>query len=81
MADDTSRNHASEMNESEGEKALSGRPKLPGSIFALGFVSLLSDVSSEMVYPLLPFFLSSVLGAGTVAIGLKIGRASCRERV
>jgi MFS family permease len=81
MADDTSRNHASEMNESEGEKALSGRPKLPGSIFALGFVSLLSDVSSEMVYPLLPFYLSSVLGAGTVAIGLIEGIAESTATV
>ena len=34
-------------------------------IFFLGPVSLFTDVSSEMIYPLLPVFLTSVLGAGT----------------
>jgi MFS family permease len=42
------------------------------TIFALGWVSFFMDVSSEMIYPLLPAFLSS-LGAGGVAIGLVAG--------
>ncbi len=42
------------------------------TIFALGWVSFFMDVSSEMIYPLLPVFLSS-LGAGTVAIGFVAG--------
>lgn len=36
----------------------------------LGLVSLLTDASSEMVYPVLPLFLSNVLGAPVAAIGL-----------
>jgi MFS family permease len=36
----------------------------------MGLVSLLTDASSEMVYPVLPLFLTSVLGAPVAAIGL-----------
>lgn len=41
----------------------------------LGLVSLLTDLSSEMIYPLLPVFLTAVLGAGPVALGLVEGVA------
>lgn len=51
------------------------RQRLPGTVIALGLVSLFADISSEMVYPLLPFFLSGVLGASTVAIGIIEGIA------
>jgi MFS family permease len=44
--------------------------QLPGGIWALGFVSLFMDVSSEMIHGLLPVFLTSVLGASTEMIGL-----------
>lgn len=40
------------------------------SIWALGFVSLLMDVSSEMVHSLLPLFLTGVLGASAMWVGL-----------
>jgi MFS family permease len=36
----------------------------------MGLVSLLTDASSEMVYPILPIFLANVLGAPVAAIGL-----------
>jgi MFS family permease len=36
----------------------------------MGLVSLLTDASSEMVYPVLPLFLANVLGAPVAAIGL-----------
>jgi MFS family permease len=49
--------------------------KVPASIYALGLVSLFADISSEMVYPLLPFFLSGVLHAGTIVIGVIEGIA------
>lgn len=42
------------------------------TVFALGWVSFFMDVSSEMIYPLLPIFLSS-LGAGSLAIGFVAG--------
>jgi len=35
---------------------------IPGNVKALGFVSLFNDTASEMIYPLLPIFLTSVLG-------------------
>lgn len=43
---------------------------LPRSIWALGLVSLLMDVSSEMIHGLMPVFLVTVLGAGMLTVGL-----------
>jgi len=45
------------------------------TIFFLGLVSLFTDISSEMIYPLLPVFLISVLGVGPVFVGLVEGVA------
>jgi MFS family permease len=45
------------------------KEKLSMSIIVLGVVSLLADVSSEAIFPLLPYFLKS-LGAGALIIGL-----------
>jgi MFS family permease len=49
----------------------SGVPAIgvPRNVKALGVVSLLTDASSEMVYPVLPLFLANVLGAPVTAIG------------
>ena len=41
----------------------------------LGWVSFFNDVSSEMIYPLLPVFLTQVLGAGVVFVGIIEGIA------
>jgi MFS family permease len=48
---------------------------IPGNVKALGFVSLLNDAASEMIYPLLPVFLTSVLGVGAGALGVIEGIA------
>lgn len=48
---------------------------LPGTVLALGAVSFFTDVSSEMIYPLLPLFLTGVLGAGPAALGAIEGAA------
>src|SRR5712691_4767805 len=48
---------------------------IPGSIWALGFVSMFADISSEMIHSLLPVFLVSVLGASALAVGLIEGIA------
>lgn len=45
------------------------------SVLALGWVSFLTDVSAEMIYPLLPSFLTKTLGAGPAALGLIEGVA------
>lgn len=46
-----------------------GPNRLPPGIWALGFVSLFMDISSEMIHALLPVFLVTVLGASTLTIG------------
>ena len=51
------------------------RPTLGRNVFALAAVSLLTDVSSEMIYPLLPIFLTTVLGANASFIGAIEGAA------
>lgn len=49
--------------------------RLPGAIWALGFVSLLMDVSSEMIHSLLPVFMVATLGVSMVTVGLIEGAA------
>src|SRR3970282_2928006 len=49
--------------------------RLPRTVIRLGAVSLLTDLSSEMIYPLLPLYLSTVLGAGALSLGLIEGVA------
>jgi MFS family permease len=51
------------------------RPKLPAAIWVLGFVSLLTDVGSEMVHGLLPVLLVGSLSASMLVIGLLEGTA------
>jgi len=48
---------------------------LPPTVKRLGWVSLFNDVSSEMIYPLLPAYLTRVLGAGPAFLGLIEGVA------
>ena len=49
--------------------------KIPPAIWALGFVSLLMDISSELIHSLLPVFLMTVVGASALTIGLIEGAA------
>ncbi len=51
------------------------RRGLSRNVVILGAVSLLNDGASEMIYPLLPAFLTSVLGAGPAALGIIEGIA------
>jgi MFS family permease len=50
-------------------------PRIPRTIWALGFVSLFMDMSSELVHSLLPVLLATGLGASALAIGLIEGAA------
>ncbi len=58
--------------ESQAEHSLR---HIPSGIWVLGFVSLLMDISSEMIHSLLPLFMVTILGAGTVAVGFVEGLA------
>ncbi len=48
---------------------------LTRNVVILGFVSFLNDSASEMIYPLLPVFITAVLGAGPAALGIIEGIA------
>ena len=50
-------------------------PRLPASIWALGFVSLLMDISSEMIHSLLPVYMVTVMGVSMLTVGLIEGAA------
>ncbi len=64
------------MTETKTPPAASGwRKGLSRNVVILGFVSLLNDGASEMIYPLLPVFLTVVLGAGPAALGIIEGIA------
>ena len=45
------------------------------NVFALGLVSFFNDIASEMIYPIVPIFLTSVLGAPVAVVGLIEGIA------
>jgi len=49
--------------------------RLPRNVFAISLVSLLNDVSSEIIYPLLPFFLNITLGVSPRVLGSIEGAA------
>lgn len=51
------------------------QPTIPRSIWMLGFVSLLMDVSSEMIHSLLPLFMVGTLGTSALLVGLVEGLA------
>ncbi len=49
--------------------------KIPRTIWALGFISMFMDISSEMIHSLLPVFLISVLNTSALSVGLIEGVA------
>jgi MFS family permease len=57
------------------------RSGLPGGIWVLGFVSMLMDVSSEMIHALLPVYLVTVLGASTLTVGFIEGIAEATASI
>lgn len=52
-----------------------GRVALPAGVWVLGFVSMLMDISSEMIHSLLPLFLVGTLGVSVLAVGVIEGIA------
>ena len=58
-----------------------GLRAIPRGVWALGFVSLFMDTSSELVHSLLPVFLVSVLGASMTSVGLIEGVAEATALV
>ena len=54
---------------------------VPRGIWALGFVSMLMDISSEMIHALLPIYLVTVLGASTLTVGIIEGVAEATASI
>jgi MFS family permease len=73
------------MSSAPGERA-SARPSatwrnVPRTVVTLGLVSLLMDVSSELIHSLLPVFLVTVIGASTIAVGVIEGVAEATAAI
>jgi MFS family permease len=54
---------------------------IPAGVWTLGFVSLLMDVSSEMIHALLPIYLVTVMGASTLTVGVIEGIAEATAAI
>jgi len=55
--------------------------RVPRTVWALGFVSLCMDLSSELVHGLLPVFMTAVLGASMLAVGVVEGIAEATASI
>ena len=55
--------------------------EIPRSIWALGFVSMFMDISSEMIHALLPIYLVTVLGTSTLTVGFIEGIAEATAMI
>ena len=64
-----------------GRGAASAWRALPGGVWALGFGSLLMDMSSEAIHSVLPMFMVTVLGASVVTVGIIEGIAEATAAV
>jgi MFS family permease len=54
---------------------------IPSGIWALGFVSMLMDISSEMIHALLPIYMVTVLGTSALSVGIIEGIAEATASV
>ena len=69
------------MTGAQEKRSLFRWRKIPGSVWALGLVSLFMDSSSELIHALLPLYLVSVLGASTLDVGIIEGIAEATAAV
>ncbi len=69
------------MAETTVDKAASPWRGLPAGIWALGFVSMLMDVSSELIHALLPVYLTVGLGATALTVGVIEGIAEATAAI
>src|SRR2546430_6047359 len=58
-----------------------GLAAIPRSVWALGFVSLCMDLSSELIHSLLPLYMATALGASALAIGIIEGIAEATAMI
>jgi len=65
----------------EGKRSFLRWREIPGGVWALGLVSLLMDVSSEMIHALLPLYLVTVLGTSMLTVGVIEGVAEATASI
>ena len=63
------------------ERSGSALSQIPKGVWALGFVSMLMDISSEMIHALLPLYLVTVLGTSMVTVGIIEGIAEATASI
>jgi MFS family permease len=63
------------------ERSGSALSQIPKGVWALGFVSMLMDISSEMIHALLPLYLFTVLGTSMVTVGIIEGIAEATASI
>src|SRR5512146_1474197 len=63
--------------DSQGNKRLEGKR----NVIALGLVSMFNDMASEMAYPIIPLFLTAVLGAPVAIVGVIEGIAEATASI
>jgi MFS family permease len=57
------------------------RQGIPAGVWVLGFVSMLMDISSEMIHALLPLYMVTVLGTSALAVGIIEGIAEATASI
>jgi len=57
------------------------RRRIPAAVWALGFVSMFMDLSSEMIHAVLPVYLVTAMGASTLAVGVIEGVAEATAHI
>jgi MFS family permease len=60
---------------------LTALQRLPPNVWLIGLISLLNDTASDMLYPLIPLYLSSVLMAGSKSLGIIEGIAEATSSI
>jgi MFS family permease len=65
----------------EAAGGAAARQGIPAGVWILGFVSMLMDISSEMIHALLPLYMVTVLGTSTLAVGIIEGVAEATASI
>jgi len=71
------------MPEEKAESPMADKKSfgLSRNVISMGFVSFLNDLSSDMIFPFIPIFLTSVLGASLTFVGLVEGLADATASI
>lgn len=72
---------SSQTSSQTSAQLVTGSNRIPAGVWVLGFVSLLMDISSEMVHSLLPLFMVGTLGASAWVVGLIEGLAESTAQI